>query len=53
MLILSGKVNFLGHVVSGEGISTDPDKIAAVTRWPIPKLVHDVHSLLLQTFIKN
>ena len=52
------KVNFLGHVVSGEGISTDPEKIAAVTRWPIPKSVHDVRSFLgicsyYRRFIKN
>jgi len=25
----------LGHVISSEGISTDNDKIAAVSNWPI------------------
>ncbi len=30
-------VKFLGHIVSGEGIQTDPDKIECVQNWPIPK----------------
>ena len=29
------QINYLGHVVSKEGVSTDPDKIAAVTEWPL------------------
>ena len=28
-----GKVAFLGHVVSEEGISVDPSKVEAVSRW--------------------
>ncbi|CAK1601322.1 unnamed protein product [Parnassius mnemosyne] len=31
------QVSFLGYVVSEEGIRTDPDKIAAVKDWPVPK----------------
>ena len=31
------KVAFLGHVVSDEGVSVDPQKIEAVTKWPRPK----------------
>ncbi|XP_048134087.1 uncharacterized protein LOC125314874 [Rhodamnia argentea] len=30
------RVAFLGHVVSGEGISVDPAKIETVTDWPRP-----------------
>jgi len=30
------KVHFLGHVISKEGISVDPTKIAAVVDWPRP-----------------
>jgi transposase InsO family protein/predicted aspartyl protease len=40
------KVNFLGHVVSAEGIATDPDKTTAVQQWPVLKNVHDVRSFL-------
>ncbi|EGD73373.1 hypothetical protein PTSG_13220, partial [Salpingoeca rosetta] len=40
------QIKFLGHVVSGRGVETDPDKIAAVTEWPQPKNVRDVRSFL-------
>ncbi|PIK36839.1 Retrovirus polyprotein [Apostichopus japonicus] len=31
------KVRYLGHVVSSEGISPDPEKIRAVKDWPLPR----------------
>ena len=31
------KVRFLGHVVSAEGVSTDPDKVKGVKTWPVPR----------------
>ena len=31
------RVSYLGHVVSEEGIHTDPAKIEAVKSWPLPK----------------
>ncbi|CAC5360975.1 unnamed protein product [Mytilus coruscus] len=40
------KVTFLVHVVSKDGISTDPSKIDAVKEWPVPRNVHDVRSFL-------
>ena len=30
------EIDYLGHVVSGEGISTNPKKVEAVTKWPTP-----------------
>ena len=35
-------VEFLGHVLSGDGISTDPKKIESVKNWPTPTCVKDV-----------
>ena len=32
------QINYLGHVVSKEEVSTDPDKITVVTEWPHPLL---------------
>jgi hypothetical protein len=40
------KVKFLGHIVSDEGVSTDPSKIKAVKDWPIPRNVKEVRSFL-------
>ena len=40
------QINYLGHVVSKEGVSTDPDKITAVTEWPQPTTVTKVRSFL-------
>lgn len=33
------KVEYLGHVISGEGVSTDSKKIEAVQRWPVTRSV--------------
>jgi hypothetical protein len=40
------QVDFLGHVVSGNGIEPDPKKIEAVTSWPKPKTVTELRSFL-------
>ena len=39
-------VNFLGFVVSSNGVSPDTDKIEAVRSFPVPKCVKDVRSFL-------
>ena len=40
------KVAYLGHIISHEGIATDPDKVKAVNDWPTPANVRDVSSFL-------
>ena len=40
------EIEYLGHVVSGKGISTNPKKVEAVSKWPTPKTVYDVRSFL-------
>ena len=40
------KVNYLGHIVSKEGIETHPKKIEAIEKWPVPKTVTEVRSFL-------
>jgi len=44
--LLQRSVSFLGHVVSGDGIATDPEKIKTVTEWPVPTSVKEVRSFL-------
>ena len=40
------KVTYLGHVVSSEGIQTDPSKVEAVKTWPRPNTVKEVRKFL-------
>ena len=40
------EIQFLGHMVSKEGISVDPTKVEVVTKWEIPKNVFEVRSFL-------
>ena len=40
------KVAYLGHVVSAEGVATDPEKIEAVKCWPVPGNQTGVRSFL-------
>ena len=52
------KVSFLGHVISPEGITTDPDKTSKVALWPNLTCRHDVQQFLglandYRRFIRN
>ncbi|GBL63530.1 Transposon Ty3-I Gag-Pol polyprotein [Araneus ventricosus] len=52
------EVTYLGHVISAEGVKTDPEKIKAVVEWPRPETVHDLRSSLglctyYRRFVKN
>ena len=40
------QVTYLGHIVSKHGIETDPKKIEAIKKWPVPKTVTKVQSFL-------
>ena len=40
------KVRYLGHVVSKEGIQTDPGKTNALREWPVPTNAREVKTFL-------
>jgi hypothetical protein len=40
------KIQYLGHVISLEGIAVDPEKIRAIMEWLIPKDVVDIRSFM-------
>ena len=40
------KRTYLGHVVSEEGTQTNPIKVEAIQKWPIPTNVTEVCSFL-------
>ncbi|KAL5466930.1 hypothetical protein EMCRGX_G031093 [Ephydatia muelleri] len=40
------QVTFLGHIVSTQGISTDPEKVEVIAKWPTPQSKRDVQQFL-------
>ena len=40
------KVRYLGHVVTHEGTSPDPEKVRAVSEWPRPVTLRDLRGFL-------
>ena len=39
-------VIFLGHVLSADGISANPEKVEKVRDWPVPSNAKELHSFL-------
>ena len=39
-------MGFLGHIVSAEGVSVDPEKIEAIRDWPRPTNATEIRSFL-------
>ena len=40
------EVSYLGHIVTAEGIKTDPSKARTIWDWPVPRNVTEVRSFL-------
>lgn len=40
------KIEYVGYIVSPEGLSMDPGKVKTVCDWPTPKTVRDIQSFL-------
>lgn len=55
---LKQETNYLGHVITRDGIMPNPDKIKAILKFPIPKTTKEIKSFLGLTgyyrkFIRN
>lgn len=42
-------VSYLGHIISQEGVATDPQKVKKIANWPIPRNVTDLRKFLGMT----
>ena len=40
------QIRFLGHIVSAEGVSPDPQKVEAVRNWPVPRNLYEVRAFV-------
>ena len=40
------QIEYLGHVIKGEGVATDPKKIQAILNWPEPMTATELRSVL-------
>ena len=41
------QVEFMGYIVTSEGISMDPAKVQTILEWRTPQFVHDVQCFLV------
>ena len=46
MSLYRDRIQYLGHIISKEGIYVEPEKIESIKNWPTPKNVIEVRSFM-------
>uniref|UniRef100_A0A3Q7JQZ9 Reverse transcriptase domain-containing protein n=1 Tax=Solanum lycopersicum TaxID=4081 RepID=A0A3Q7JQZ9_SOLLC len=48
------QVKYLGHIITSEGVSTDPSKVQSMSEWPTPTTLRALRGILgLRAIIEN
>ena len=45
-MFVASEVEYLGYVISGQRVETDPKKIEAMKEWPVPKTLKALRGFL-------
>lgn len=45
-LFAQTRVEYLGHIVSADGVSADPSKVVTMLEWPIPRTLRELKGFL-------
>lgn len=40
------KISYLGHIITADGVSTDPEKVEGMLNWPQPKNLKQLRGFL-------
>nr|GEV10423.1 hypothetical protein [Tanacetum cinerariifolium] len=46
-------VEYLGHVINGKGVATDPSKIDTIKHWPVPSTLKKLRGFLVVSYVAS